>query len=112
MIKKRVCPWLLVVALVGCSSDLYTENSDWSNVGYHDAIKGQPARMPADFTGVSQGSQAKYEEGYLKGLKEYCNPNAAYQIGLSGQDYQGVCSGMPEEQKFRMEWQRGRNDAH
>ena len=33
--------------------------------------------------------------------------NHAYQIGLSGQVYEGVCSGTEDAQRFRMEWQRG-----
>ncbi|ODW89529.1 hypothetical protein BBL97_11120 [Vibrio parahaemolyticus] len=51
-----------------------------------------------------------YDRGYLEGVAEYCNPDFAYQMGLSGQYYEGVCEGTEQAQKFRMEWQRGWNE--
>ncbi|GAM62775.1 hypothetical protein JCM19232_1932 [Vibrio ishigakensis] len=51
-----------------------------------------------------------YEQGYTRGVAEYCNPNFAYQMGLSGQYYEGACEGREDAQKFRMEWQRGWNE--
>ena len=50
--------------------------------------------------------QGDYEQGYLIGIQRYCNPNFAYQIGLTGQYYEGVSVTQAEAQKFRMEWKR------
>ncbi len=84
---------------------------DWQAIGYQDGIKGVTARNYQSLTDLGEANIAEYNQGYLEGIKEFCDPQFAYQIGLSGQYYEGVCEGLPEGQKFRMEWQRGWNES-
>nr|WP_245688563.1 DUF2799 domain-containing protein [Vibrio sonorensis] len=103
--------WLfaMLVTLTACSTQ-YESGGDWYQKGYQDGIRGHAERSNSSMAAVNGEQRAQYDQGYLIGVKEYCNPNFAYQIGLSGQVYEGVCEGMEEAQKFRMEWQRGWND--
>lgn len=104
---------LAVIMLAGCSagvSELAAEG-DWYEIGYRDGIKGQHPRTYSQLQKLGQVNHIDYDQGYLEGIAEYCNPDFAYQIGLSGQPYEGVCEGTEQAQKFRMEWQRGWNEA-
>lgn len=103
----------VVAVLAACanSAEDYAKAGNWTAVGYSDGIKGKQNRTASDFKDFSQVNINDYADGYLKGIKEYCNPNHAYQIGLSGSYYEGVCEGTPDAQKFRMEWQRGWSDG-
>lgn len=83
---------------------------EWHQIGYQDGIKGQESRSMANLNQLGTVNFSQYEQGYQAGIEEYCNPDLAYQIGLSGQDYLGVCNGMPQGKKFRLQWQRGWND--
>lgn len=111
--KYIVLPVSLAL-MFGCSSGVeeLAAEGKWDQVGYLDGIKGQPTRSISSLNELGQASRAEYDEGYVKGITEYCNPNFAYQIGLSGQPYYGVCEGTETAQKFRMEWQRGWNASN
>ncbi|EGU43547.1 hypothetical protein VII00023_03883 [Vibrio ichthyoenteri ATCC 700023] len=104
---------LVVVAmltlLAGCASSVeqLVQSGDWYQVGYQDGVSGNTQRSYSDLAKLGQANQADYDQGYLSGVEEYCNPDFAYQIGLSGQYYEGVCEGSEDAQQFRMEWQRG-----
>lgn len=102
---------LLLLAACANTSEDYAKAGDWNAVGYSDGIKGKQHRTAGDFKDYGAVNINDYADGYLKGINEYCNPNHAYQIGLSGNYYEGVCEGTPDSQKFRMEWQRGWNDS-
>lgn len=107
---KRITSALLVlVALSGCSASVQdlAEQGDWLEIGYRDGIKGHTQRSYNEMMELGSVDQVSYDTGYQKGVEEYCNPDHAYQIGLSGQYYEGVCSGFADAQKFRMEWKRG-----
>ncbi len=109
---KKSMLGLALVLLVGCSAtteDL-AQSGDWYQIGYRDGVKGQTARTAKELTSLGNSNPGDYDQGYLEGLSEYCNPDFAYQIGLSGQYYEGVCEGTKQAQKFRMEWQRGWNE--
>ncbi len=102
----------LLLALVGCAatSQQLAEQGNWYQIGYNDGIAGHNERSDTALQKLGKVNSADYAKGYLDGVIEYCNPNVAYQIGFSGQYYQGVCDGTKQAQKFRMEWQRGWND--
>lgn len=95
--------------IVGCSStaDKYIESGSGYQLGLLDGQRGQEARSVALIQSYQTIEQSAYDDGYEQGIEDYCNPDHAYQIGLSGSDYQGVCESTPEGQKFRLEWQRG-----
>ncbi|MEZ8885009.1 DUF2799 domain-containing protein [Vibrio sp. F13] len=107
--KKIIALFAVAFSLAGCSAnvqDLAAEGN-WQEIGYRDGIKGHTQRSYSEMTELGAVDQASYTEGYHLGVTEYCNPNHAYQIGLSGQVYEGICSGTEDAQRFRMEWQRG-----
>ncbi|OLQ87574.1 hypothetical protein BIY21_03535 [Vibrio ponticus] len=106
--KKRLSV-LLLVGLVGCASSVeeLAQAGDWYQVGYQDGVTGNTSRTMRELTKMGNVNIADYDQGYLTGVNEYCNPDFAYQIGLSGQYYEGVCEGTEDAQRFRMEWQRG-----
>ncbi|SDH27377.1 Protein of unknown function [Vibrio xiamenensis] len=101
-----------VLGLTACSAttEQLAEQGNWHQIGYQDGIAGHSQRTQRNLQSMGNVNQADYAQGYLEGVQEYCNPAFAYQIGLSGQYYEGVCEGTPQGQKFRMEWQRGWND--
>ncbi|MDA0149755.1 DUF2799 domain-containing protein [Vibrio sp. LaRot3] len=103
---------LSLALLAGCASSVeeLAQQGDWHQIGYQDGISGNNSRSVQELVSLGAAIQADYDQGYLEGITEFCNPNVAYQIGLSGQYYEGVCEGTEQAQKFRMEWQRGWNE--
>jgi hypothetical protein len=101
------------LVMVGCtaSTQQLADEGQWNAIGYQDGIKGVTARSDKSLSKLGAADFNQYSEGYMRGNKEFCNADFAYQIGLSGQTYEGVCDGYPDGQKFRMEWQRGWNDS-
>ncbi|EEZ83038.1 DUF2799 domain-containing protein [Vibrio alginolyticus] len=109
---KKVTVGLALALLAGCTAttaDL-AKSGDWHQIGYQDGITGHTSRTMSELRELGSVKQSDYDQGYLEGLREYCNPAFAYQMGLSGQYYEGVCEGTGQAQKFRMEWQRGWNE--
>ncbi len=100
---------LLLLALFGCAAgdDQLAAQGNWYQIGYNDGVAGNWQRSYKVLNQLGSAQQHEYERGYLKGIQEYCNPNFAYQMGLSGQYYEGVCEGTVQSHKFRIEWQRG-----
>jgi hypothetical protein len=49
---------------------------------------------------------AQYSAGYAKGLKRYCDPTYAYQLGTQGVVYHSVCSRV-KQKKANAAWHRG-----
>ncbi|WP_100752434.1 DUF2799 domain-containing protein [Vibrio salilacus] len=108
---RKLIVTALVSLLVACTSSpqQLAQQGDWQQIGYQDGISGHTSRSFKALSSLGSVKQSDYDQGYLEGVTEYCNPDFAYQIGVSGQYYQGVCEGTEQAQKFRMEWQRGWN---
>lgn len=102
----------LLVTACTASVEQLAQQGEWRALGYADGIKGHHSRSFSELQKLGQANQSDYDIGYLEGVNEYCNPDFAYQIGLSGQYYEGVCEGMDDAQRFRMEWQRGWEEAN
>lgn len=98
-----------MLVFVGCTANdqNLAESGDWYQIGYQDGVAGLIQRTNKALSTLGVVKQSDYDLGYIDGVKEYCNPNFAYQIGLSGQMYEGVCDGLDIGNKFRMEWKRG-----
>ncbi|GLO61785.1 hypothetical protein MACH09_22930 [Vibrio sp. MACH09] len=111
--KLKIYFSLLALLLSACSAGVedLAASGNWSDIGYRDGIKGQHSRSFSELQKLGEANQAEYDQGYVRGVTEYCNPEHAYQIGLSGSYYQGVCEGTVSAQKFRMEWLRGWNEG-
>jgi hypothetical protein len=107
MRKIIVMAMLSVLTACASSPEQLAKQGDWYQIGYQDGVSGHTQRSYKELTSLGAVKQADYELGYTEGVSEYCNPDFAYQIGLSGQYYEGVCEGTEGAQKFRMEWQRG-----
>ncbi len=102
----------VLVLLAGCTATTQelAQSGDWHQIGYQDGVTGHAIRTVGELSKFGNVDQGQYDQGYLQGVEEYCNPDFAYQIGLSGHYYEGVCEGTEQAQKFRMEWQRGWNE--
>jgi hypothetical protein len=87
-------------------------NADWRSIGYEDGARG--------YSGSHIGNHRKacakygvvpnldqYEEGRLKGLREYCTPRNGYRLGIRGKRYNGVCP-TDLDPAFRYAMQDGR----
>ena len=104
--------WLLlgsILLLCGCavSDKELAEKGNWYQIGYRDGIAGLSQRSNHSLSELGLANQSEYDVGYMDGVDQYCNPNFAYQVGLSGQYYEGVCDGLKTGNRYRMEWQRG-----
>lgn len=79
------------------------KTADWRSIGYEDGARGYPAsrigqhRSACAEYGVRPDLDA-YNNGRSEGLHQYCIPANAYKKGLSGNNYNGVCSGYNEVQ--------------
>ncbi len=106
---KKLTLVIITLSLMGCaaSDSELAKSGDWYQIGYQDGVTGHTQRSYKTLSELGDVQEADYESGYSVGILEYCNPNFAYQIGVSGQYYEGVCEGTEHAQKFRMEWQRG-----
>jgi len=70
--------------------------ADWAQVGFQDGAQGRPAER---FVALEQAcaaaglpaNGAAYRAGRRDGLLDYCQPERAFRLGLSGGGYGGVC---------------------
>ena len=116
MLKKSLVS-LVALMVVGCASvgdvESLAKKGDWLAVGEQDGLRGIPSRSMSDLNDLAQRVGVKnvdvsdYESGYEEGVDRYCSLNNAYDIGLSGMQYLGVCANKPDGLRFQMQWQRG-----
>ncbi len=86
------------MAVSGCASLSEEEchSADWHLIGYEDGAAGRTAarlgehREACSDYGITPDLQA-YRRGRDEGLREYCQPRRAYQLGRSGQGYPHAC---------------------
>jgi hypothetical protein len=96
---------LLVLAMGGCASMSSEECqlSDWSAVGFEDGARGYTTerfsnrRKACAKHGVTADFRA-YQEGRDEGLVQFCQPSRGYNLGVSGNRYNGVCDIALEEE--------------
>ena len=96
---------LSFVALLVTSCSTLSKNecktANWNTIGYEDGTNGyQASRIGehrsacADY-GIRPNLNA-YTEGRKKGLQQFCIPSTAYNKGLHGYRYNGVCANYNE----------------
>ncbi|MEZ8148630.1 DUF2799 domain-containing protein [Enterovibrio norvegicus] len=117
---KSIALSLLVMTMVGCvsidSAESLAAEGKWQAIGESDGVRGLPSRSLSDLAelaqkaGVASANVGNYESGYMSGVDKYCDVNNAYDIGLSGFRYLGVCANAPDGLRFQMEYQRGFED--
>ncbi|MGL5290762.1 MAG: DUF2799 domain-containing protein [Vibrionaceae bacterium] len=112
---QRIVVFGLFLLLAACSSGsdsaLLAKEMRWREMGLRDGERGIPSKTLTALQRLGDEKQAvnvsEYDAGYRDGLAKYCNVNNAYSLGVSGIQYQGVCSRYYNGQAFQMEWQRG-----
>jgi hypothetical protein len=89
---------VIAVGLSGCASMSGQEClvADWEAIGYEDGARGAGGdrigqhRKACAKHGVAPELQA-YQAGREAGLREFCQPENGYNLGLRGASYAGVC---------------------
>lgn len=84
--------------LSGCATMSGEEclTSDWYAIGYEDGSQGWSSNRLGDRRkacakhGVTPDFKA-YQDGRNEGLKEYCQPQRGFNLGVGGGRYNGVC---------------------
>ncbi len=100
MLRKLLCLSIVVAAISGCATMSKEEclTADWYMIGQGDAEQGSSRTMldvrrkDCAKAGVTP-SLRDYDAGYEKGLKRYCTASNGYTQGVSGANYQGICTG-------------------
>jgi len=98
MLFKYLTPLLMLLLLSNCAVMNESEcvAADWRTVGMEEGLKGKSAltiggyRKACAEYGITPDLHA-YQAGHLHGLKQYCSPQKAYQIGTQGQTLPSVC---------------------
>lgn len=105
ILKKIFLLGFIAVTVSSCASMNKDEcvTANWKNIGYGDGAKGQKVTRLSQHTsacakhGVTP-NLAQYNAGRSEGLKQYCTPSTGYNLGVSGKQYNGVCSNHGESQ--------------
>jgi hypothetical protein len=87
-----------VLALSGCASMSADEclTVDWQTVGFEDGSRGYTAdrlgthRKACAKHGVTPNFAA-YQSGHAQGVEAFCQPGRAFNYGVNGGNYNGVC---------------------
>ncbi len=99
--NSRWAGFLTIIALLGvsgCASMSADECavSDWHTIGYEDGAKGYSAeqigkhRKACAKHGVAPDFES-YQAGRKDGLRQFCQPSRAFNLGAGGGRYNGVC---------------------
>ena len=98
IIKIAVLPALAGLILSGCATMYQQEctTADWDAVGYADGFTAKPATHGETYLdacaphGVTPDLIA-YDRGYDRGIRSYCTPDLAYNMGKAGKPVPAVC---------------------
>ncbi len=106
-------PFLL---LGGCASmsEEQCRRADWAERGRQDGSRGEPeGRIEAHREACAKAGVApdvaRWRQGWLEGVRNYCTPRWAWQIGTEGRSYQGACRNFDEAVFLR--WYRAGQDV-
>ncbi len=106
-----------VIFFVGCATVSKDEcvKFNWKQQGFKGAMRGEILSDTNEYYHnkctiqhgvVINGEQLK--SGYEQGLKRYCTPQNALELGLSGREYEGICP-IKMEKKFLSQFKDGSN---
>lgn len=100
MKKTLLLSTLPILLLAGCATTTTLKqtdcaHADWQQVGREDGAQGANAQKILTHAKTCQGQatpdRALWEAGRQEGLKSYCTPNNAYNMGRMGYTLNGVC---------------------
>ena len=110
---KWALPLMLLALSAGCAT--LNENEcrsvDWRELGRQDGAKGYESQRLGEHMGacgkfgIAPDADA-YRAGREEGLRQYCTPENALHLGLSGSGYHQVCAGEVGEM-FALTYNRG-----
>lgn len=87
-----------LAVLAGCAtlSEDECRTANWRDIGQRDGLDGKPASHLAQHAKACaeyglRPDESRYHQGRNEGLREYCRLDNAFDSGLRGQSYQGVC---------------------
>ncbi|WP_017930197.1 DUF2799 domain-containing protein [Robiginitomaculum antarcticum] len=104
---------LLLLPACASISESECAAGNWQDLGYRDGLNGVSRSQIAEYSttcseyGLDTDSRA-YERGYERGLALYCVPEKAYDMGVSGMAYTGICAGTLTGDDFRIAYEDGR----
>lgn len=112
---KKLALVLGVLALSACSSQQISHDPQtmWTEAGKRAAQTGMAkldkSGLEAKLKGeaVTDEHYQYYLDGFAQGQKNFCDPNKAFDYGMTGQHYMDQCAGMPDEEQFKYNWNRG-----
>jgi hypothetical protein len=91
-------PALAGLLLSGCATMYEQEckTADWEAVGYADGYTAKPAVHSETYRKVCAAHDVipnipAYEQGYDKGIRTYCTPDLAYNMGKAGKPVPSIC---------------------
>ncbi len=98
MRQIRLVVLAVVAGLAGCATlnEDQCRSADWYELGLRDGSEGEPRSLLLEHReacaeyGVHPNTP-RYMEGRRHGLRDYCRIDNAFQSGLDGHQYQGVC---------------------
>lgn len=113
---KYILSFSLIAFFLSSCSTLSKDEcnaADWKTIGYADGARGyQASRIDRHRSACAEYSIRpnldEYSQGRNSGLVQYCTPNTAYRLGISGYRYNGVCAAHNEE-KFVEAFHQGLN---
>ena len=111
---KHLFLLLLLINLFSCTysqvKNIVTEDN-WLALGEYQGEKGGIEHTLNELQALSdkysngEVDYSAYQQGYEKALIIYCQPQNAFQLGISGKHYNGVCERFPHGNEFRGDWE-------
>ncbi|WP_086982097.1 DUF2799 domain-containing protein [Vibrio aphrogenes] len=103
---------LTLLLSVGCVSQQglpdTANTQDWQAYGEQMAAKGfvehSQEQLAKQSTLLTDSAYQAYQQGYEKGLKQFCSQNASW-LGATGQPYRGTCDNL--DPFFREDYMSG-----
>lgn len=88
-------------AMMGCASQNVdsTTITNWKKYGFEQANQGNVMRSDSD---ISADDFDLYKQGYDVGKEKYCSQDA-YNLGMRGNTYHGICDDVSQEFKTQYE---------
>lgn len=112
---RRIIAILVMGALAGCATVSREEcaTGDWAAIGARDGARGldpdaifarhQTACARVDVT----PDRARWQQGYARGLAQFCTPQGGLEAGRAGRIYRDICPAAATP-RFRQGFELGR----
>lgn len=100
--KKMLGLFAVTASMAGCATlgggltPTQCQQSNWQTIGYQDGLLGRSQdyiqkHIKQCAKANTTPNQQQWRQGREEGLKRYCTPLRAYQLGREGYDYNDVC---------------------